>query len=1291
MPDAPAPSAELPFENRSLFSDHFLRERLPAHPAWPGGDVDAAWGEVRALWERVRERLPGMKEAQTEEEWIRPVLRVLGWSFDVQPPVRGIAGTPNAPDYALFTDEARQAAAAALRGDEARYWGVASVVADAKYWGRSLDVARGDARELSNANPSFQVIAYLFLTGVSWAVLTNGSEWRLYSARARSRVDTYFAVDLGRLLEEDDAEGFRWFARFFGASGFRADPVSGRAFVDDVLGSSAEYGRAVEVRLKKLIFERVFGDLAEGFVDHRRRKGLPVDGEAELDEVYRGTLRLLYRILFLLHAEARDLLPVRERGYGHYSLMRARRRVVDKVDTGDPLSSVSTDLWNDLESLFRIVDEGDPGIGVPRYDGGLFRAGHPLNRFLAEHAVADRFLYPALDRLSRDADGHWIDYKALDVEQLGSLYEGLLEFRLRLVDGRPVLENDAGERHATGSYYTPHWVVEYIVEETVKPVLEAREAEFRAVVAECGGPGAPADAKVRLQRAADRLLSIRVCDPAMGSGHFLVHAANWLTERLIAILSALPENPVLEELARIREEIQARLREDGIEVGEAQLRDTALLKRLVIKRSIYGVDLNPMATELAKLSLWLDSFTVGAPLSFLDHHLKHGNSLVGTRVLAVSRAMESTALGQFDSFGGPFAHVLRAAEMMLDVVAQTDATAERVAESALIFAEFEATMAPYKRLLDLWVSRDFGNARAAELVGQFGNEVLEWAKGRKVRFNKVQLGALAKADSLREEVRFFHWDLEFPEVFVDLGRAAWKEDGGFDAVIGNPPYVRQEQVKALKPYFASAYADVHDGAADLYVYFYREGMELLRPGGRLSFIVTNKWLRAGYGAGLRRFFSERAVIERIVDFGHAPIFPDADVFPCIVVVERPGEERARDGSETMVALVPREALGDAIGGYVSANAYGVPSARFGEGAWSLEPAEVQALMDKIRAAGVPLREYAGVSLNRGVVTGLNEAFLIDTEVRNRLVQEDSASEEIILPYLRGQDIERWTPAWAGLWMIFARRGIEIDRYPAVKRHLARYRKQLEPKPPRWKGEKWMGRKEGTYQWYELQDPIAYWEAFSEPKIVYQEIQFHASFAIDEGGYLLNNKAFFIPTSDAYLLSVLNSPLMWWFNWRYLPHMKDEALNPAGFLMEHLPIANPTSAVREEAEASARRLIELTRERREAHAELMDWLRTDQGIDKPGQKLEAFDELSSDDFVAAVRDRRPKKAPSLGPRQIAELRKHHADYGPRLQKIRAVAGGLERKLAHLVNQAYGLTEAEVELMWRTAPPRMPVGR
>ena len=199
---------------------------------------------------------------------------------------------------------------------------------------------------------------------------------------------------------------------------------------------------------------------------------------------------------------------------------------------------------------------------------------------------------------------------------------------------------------------------------------------------------------------------------------------------------------------------------------------------------------------------------------------------------------------------------------------------------------------------------------AVEFMTMHSGDVLPALRGEIVVDERYQQ-AIARARGLWEQQRFFHWDLEFPEVFIDLAGRDWAEDGGFDAMIGNPPYVRQEQVSAAKRYLAAAHAPVYDAAADLYVYFYHRGCEMLRRGGRLAYIVSNKWLRAGYGEPLRRYLAEQTVVERIVDFGHAPIFPDADTFPCIAVLRKPDAEPAAP-AETEVCAFPRRNWAAAI-------------------------------------------------------------------------------------------------------------------------------------------------------------------------------------------------------------------------------------------------------------------------------------------------------------------------------------------------------------------------------------------
>lgn len=1321
--DDAAVASSAPYENRNLFSDHYLDTGAREHPEWRE-DASGAWNRALELFAEKRRILPGSNEAQTEEEWVRPVLaQVLGWTYSVQPDAP-LFGRHNRPDYLLFTTPEAKHAGNGRGGVH-----TAAAVADAKYWARPLDAELKDARNgLSNANPSFQIVAYLVATGLDWGILTNGKEWRLYAMRARSRVDTYYAVDLERILEAGDEAAFRWFYLFFRAAAFRSDAATGESFLGRVLSGSIEYGAALEARLKTRIYDEVFPHLARGFVRWRRETGLPAETPEALQEVYEGTLRLLYRLLFVLYAEARELLPVEEeQGYGRYGLVGVRRRVAEALSRGYRLSEVACDLWNDLAALFRILDRGDPSLNVPRYNGGLFSAAYSRNAFFVSHGLADAFLFPALERLTRDADGHFIDYSSLSVQQLGSIYEGLLEYELRVDDaGQVHLHRDKVRRHGSGSYYTPPFIVRYMIESALRPVLEERAARFRSLMEEVGprrdrlravetklaADPARTDAAAtrwtyeantlraelaRLEPATvDALLGMRICDPAMGSGHFLVDATEWITEQVIVQLEGFPGNPVFSEIGAIRAHIVEGLAEQGIRIDPERLKDAHLLRRLVVKRCIYGVDLNPMAVELAQLSLWLDSFTYGAPLSFLDHHLKAGNSLLGTTLPAVSAALTSSAAGQYDVFGGPLAGVLKAAILMLDVANTADATFQEAAHSSERYHEFERVIAPEKQLLDVWSSRVFGNRPATGLVIDHGREVVEVARGGKNPFGAGMRAALERARELSAEHRFFHWELEFPEVFIDLQHTRLKDDPGFDAVVGNPPYVRQEQVVEIKPYLASEYAEVHDGAADLYVYFYCKGVGLLRSGGRLSYIVTNKWLRAAYGERLRGYLAAAARVERIVDFGHAPIFPDADVFPCIVLLHRHGEHgpETDEAAQAVVCPVPRDVLGTGdLGSYVGEQGFTVPAARFTSAPWSLEAPEVERLMEKIRSAGMPLRDFAGASPLYGIKTGFNEAFLIDSATRDRLVEEDPRSAELLKPFLRGQDVARWSPVWNGLWMIVLRSGenhpwpwtgaparraeqLFEHTYPAVYRHLKPMEASLRK------------RTDQGQQWWELRS-CAYYDLFDQPKILYPDITWSSEFSYDADGRYCNNTVYFLPAASFWVLAVLNSPVVWYFAWKTAVHGKDEVLRLFTGFVEALPIPPEPNRWRSAGEPLARRVLEITAAARGLKCEVLDWLRCEFAVEVPGQKLESFASLELDDFVGEVRRRRRRKSAAMTPRDVARLTETYRDYASRIREIMRESGRLEEEIAAIVHRAYGFTVDEEELMWRTAPPRMPV--
>ncbi|MFI5455560.1 MAG: Eco57I restriction-modification methylase domain-containing protein [Isosphaerales bacterium] len=516
--------------------------------------------------------------------------------------------------------------------------------------------------------------------------------------------------------------------------------------------------------------------------------------------------------------------------------------------------------------------------------------------------------------------------------------------------------------------------------------------------------------------------------------------------------------------------------------------------------------------------------------------------------------------------------------------------------------------------------------------------------------------------------------------------------GGFDVVIGNPPYIRQEWLSPIKPYLQSRYAAYH-GMADLYVYFYELGLSLLRPGGRLSYVVTNKWMKAGYGEPLRKLFAEKGWVESVVDFGHAKqIFKDADVFPCIIVVRRP--EDAVLPKTTRVCSIPREQLRiDDLSVQIAREGVEVERKRLNERGWSLDSESANSLLEKIRNRGVPLSEYLGVKPLMGIKTGLNEAFLIDTVRRNRIIEADPASQDVIRPYLRGQDIRRWFPDWSDLWMIalksssdhpwpWAQAGDGAEAvfrkcYPGLHAHLKPSEDALRKRQD-----------QGRF-WWELR-ACAYWDELSKPRITYQDITWTANFCLTPTEHLSNNTTYFIPSKDEWLLSVLNAPIGWWFAWRTAQHGKDEALRYFTSFMEGYPVPHSSNENVEQCRKQVRRLVEIVRSHQDSTRQILDWLKVEHSIEEPSLKIQSALEVDCESFVADVRKARGKKNP-LSLSALRSLREEHSRTILPAQALAGEALVLERRISDLVNEAYGLTPDEIELMWMTGPPRMPISR
>jgi hypothetical protein len=412
--------------------------------------------------------------------------------------------------------------------------------------------------------------------------------------------------------------------------------------------------------------------------------------------------------------------------------------------------------------------------------------------------------------------------------------------------------------------------------------------------------------------------------------------------------------------------------------------------------------------------------------------------------------------------------------------------------------------------------------------------------------------------------------------------------------------------------------------------------------------------------------------------------------------------RADLGQSTQVIVcpVPREQLPEInLAQYVEQEGYQLPWSGFSPASWSLERSEVKDLMQKIQLSGSPLKEFSGVKPLYELKTGFNEAFLIDDDIRNELVKSDPKCAEVIKPYLRGQDIERWIPGWKNLWIILLKSssdqknwgwtGIkDIDAaeeafrisYPSLHQHFKRHEAKLKSRAD-----------QGVY-WWELRS-CAYYSSFEKPKIIYQVIQTLPQYAFDDSGSYGNDKTFILPIADLYLLGLLNSPFIWWYSHRVFTKMLSDAISPMGYLFENLPIAPPTDEIRSQVEPIVSRLIEITKANQEAYRDVLDWLRSRFRIEKPGQKLETFATLTLQEMHDEVRKRIPKQgrktSDPLGVAGLKEVTQAYNDYALPIQTRTTEAQTLEHRLSDLINQAYGLTPEEIDFMWKTAPPRMPI--
>ena len=544
--------------------------------------------------------------------------------------------------------------------------------------------------------------------------------------------------------------------------------------------------------------------------------------------------------------------------------------------------------------------------------------------------------------------------------------------------------------------------------------------------------------------------------------------------------------------------------------------------------------------------------------------------------------------------------------------------------------------------------------------------------------------AIARARELWERQRFFHWDLEFPEVFIDLAGRDWAADGGFDAMIGNPPYVRQESLAPLKPFFAANFAQVYHGTADLFVYFFAQGVRQLRSGGRLAYISSNSWLRANYATALRAYLRTHVTIETLVDLGDNHIFEDAaDVYPAIPVVRKlpPTPDHT-----AQVAVFTRGEGVKQFAEQVAAKLTPVAIHDQPDAGWQLGDAAGRRIFAKLMAGGRPLGEVVEGRIYYGVKTGLNEAFIVDQTTRDRLVKDDPACQGIIKPLVNGEDVRSWHVEDEGRWLVLLPDHSTGDRfgsglaekdawdrlcqvYPSVTAHLAPFAEAARKRAD-----------SGAY-WWELR-PCSYYAEFEGSKLFWPEMAKQPRFALASPDLVGNKTTFMIPGERPYLLGLLMSRALWFaITQLCVPIGERKGMlryTLSAQFISRLPIPEAPPADRDAIAALALAITEQARARYTLHYKTRHRILTDLGT--PGaalsQKLTAWWELDLAGFLAEVRKAFKREIP-LRQRDdwegwLASQRSEHEAHTVEIVR-------LETQLNARVYALFDLTAAEIKLI------------
>ncbi len=1007
--------------------------------------------------------------------------------------------------------------------------------------------------------------------------------------------------------------------------------------------------------------------------------------------LFKKTQKLLDRILFVLFAEDKGLLPPNS-----ISRMINRFEQLQELDSYKP-------LYHIFKQYFGYMNKGRKGKtsadDIHAYNGGLFYADEVLDNLeMSDNILMNHCLQLSKYDFETEVDvnilGHIFEHSLNEIEEISAKIEG------------KELDKGKTKRKKDGVFYTPKYITKYIVENTIGKLCEEQKAalgiEVEEYLKERKGRKKATLAKLekQLQDYQAYLFSLKIIDPACGSGAFLNEAFNFLIE----------EHEYIAFLRRslFGESIQFDVTND------------------ILEKNLYGVDINEESVDIAKLSLWLRTAKKGRTLASLNNNIKCGNSLIDDESVAGAKAFkwEQEFSNVFEPKDKQAFHVVltthnsRTSARMLKLGIQKGEPIELELEEEIALTEIIGDIIREKgyHCIAYNVCKDHVHlllvCEAEELTQQV--QIIKTQSSKRIKphlpMERVPLGNTHRKG---EETytpfwsqKFFRTDLNVWELaslstrpgyvykdthleraipyiihnrekhglpaseqlqaiiqsFVVPQENAFQLEykGGFDVVIGNPPYVRQELISDIKPYLEANY-QAFAGTGDLFTYFYEKGVKLLNKTGLLSFI-TNDFNKTTASTALRKYLKEQTNFIAFDDFSEVDVFKGTTTYPVILTLSLKGDDKFKYCKFHQDDITNLDLA-------FENKAFEVSQSLMEDENWTFKSETEEKLFSKLGKLN-NIRQKIG-KCYFGIKTGFNEAFIIDSELKKKIISESPNDKQLIKPFLEGRDLKKWHSPIIDKHVIFTRRGTDIDEYPAIKAWLGQYQERLTPRNS---PEQKIGRKKGKYKWFEIQDSVDYYELFEQAKITWPNLQNKNKFCLDETDTYINNPSVILPCSDKALLAILNSKLVWYFLTQICVVRSGGYIEVKAQYFEQIPIADYSSK-KEELSSKTEAQIKSTSEIQNIQSKFLRLLKRKFDLEKPSKKLSNWHTLSFDEFVKELK----KKKIKLSLSEEAEWEDYFEAERAKAQQLQASIQATDQAIDKMVYALYGLTEEEIGIV------------